>query len=184
MMGLMLHFMGHFSIFTYFRPFLETFTEASVNELSFMLLLLGAAGLIGNYYIGILLKNRLLTWLITILVAMVLVSVLLMALGHSLLMTGALLAFWGLIATPAGVVWWFWLSRVMPDRAELGGGLMVAFIQLAITVGAGLGGEMFDAVGWWAPFVSGAVLLILSATFAALSARMERHNPTVATVEQ
>lgn len=59
-----------------------------------------------------------------------------------------LLALWGLIATPAPVAWGLWLSRAVPDNAEAGGGLMVAVIQLAITLGAGIGGMLFDAVGW------------------------------------
>lgn len=43
---------------------------------------------------------------------------------------------------------------------------MVATIQLAITVGAGLGGALFDAVGWWSTFTLGALLLTGSAALA------------------
>ncbi|HAT24862.1 MAG TPA: MFS transporter, partial [Pantoea septica] len=56
-----------------------------------------------------------------------------------------------------------------PENAEAGGGLMVAVIQLAITLGAALGGELFDAVGWWSPFAFGLTLLIISAIFAVLA---------------
>ncbi|WP_206665544.1 MFS transporter [Jejubacter calystegiae] len=60
----------------------------------------------------------------------------------------------------------------MPDNAEAGGGLMVAVIQMAITLGAGIGGFLFDAVGWWSPFAFGLLLLICSG-FAAWAARKE-----------
>ena len=102
---------------------------------------------------------------------MALLAALLMALGHSLLMTGLLLALWGLVATPAPVAWGLWLSRALPENAEAGGGLMVAVIQMAITLGAGLGGLLFDVIGWWSPFAFGLVLLLLSALFAVLARR-------------
>lgn len=40
---------------------------------------------------------------------------------------------------------------------------MVAVIQLGITLGAGIGGILFDALGWWSPFVFGLLLLVGSA---------------------
>ena len=48
---------------------------------------------------------------------------------------------------------------------------MVAVIQMAITLGAGLGGLLFDAAGWWSPFAFGLALLVLSALFAGLARR-------------
>ena len=169
-------FMGQFAIFTYLRPFMESVTGASVSELSFILLLLGAAGLAGTWSIGLLLQTHLFRWLILIPLAMAAIGALLIWQGHSLLITGALLAAWGLVSTPAPVAWGLWLSRALPERAEAGGGLMVAVIQLAITLGAALGGELFDAVGWWSPFAFGLALLLLSALFAVLASRRYLHS--------
>ncbi|ORM68882.1 MFS transporter [Pantoea rwandensis] len=171
MTGIMFLFMGQFSIFTYLRPFLESVTGASVDVLSFILLLLGAAGLVGTWLIGKLLAHRLYTWLIMIPLMMSLIGILLILEGYSVWGTGALLTLWGFVATPAPVAWGVWLSRSLPEDSESGGGLMVAVIQLAITLGASVGGILFDQVGWWSPFIFGAVLLLLSAIFAALSAR-------------
>ncbi|MCP1440673.1 DHA1 family purine ribonucleoside efflux pump-like MFS transporter [Erwinia persicina] len=171
MAGIMFLFMGQFGIFTYLRPFMETVTGANVNQLSLLLLLLGGAGLIGTWLIGTLLERRLYAYLIAIPLGMALLAALLIALGHSLLLTGVLLALWGLVATPAPVAWGLWLSRALPDDAEAGGGLMVAVIQMAITLGAGLGGLLFDAAGWWSPFAFGLALLVLSALFAGLARR-------------
>lgn len=171
MTGILLLFIGQFSIFTYLRPFMETVTKASVDKLSLILLLLGAAGLAGTWVIGRLLERRLYLWLILIPLLMSLIGILIILQGHSLLGTGVLLTFWGLIATPAPVAWGLWLSRSLPDDAESGGGLMVAVIQLAITMGAGIGGKLFDMAGWWSPFAFGVIALMLSGIFAALSAR-------------
>jgi predicted MFS family arabinose efflux permease len=166
MLAIMLLFMGQFAVFTYLRPFLETITQVSVTTLSLMLLLLGVFGVIGTYLIGVLLQHRMYAYLIGIPLSMALVAAVLIAMGSSTLAVGFLLAAWGLVATPAPVAWGLWLSKTLPDDAEAGGGLMVATIQLAITLGAGLGGFMFDALGWWSPFAFGVFALAGSAAFA------------------
>lgn len=143
---------------------MESVTGASVSELSFILLLLGAAGLAGTWSIGLLLQRHLYRWLILIPLVMAAIA--------------ALLAAWGLVSTPAPVAWGLWLSRALPENAEAGGGLMVAEIQLAITLGASLGGELFDVVGWWSPFAAGLVLLVLSALFAVLASRQPVYQYT------
>ncbi|MGS0737582.1 MFS transporter [Pseudomonas sp. GG8] len=166
MVAIMLLFMGQFSVFTYLRPFLESITGVSVNTLSLMLFLLGVSGVVGTYLIGTLLQRRIYAYLIAIPLSMAGLAAVLIGLGSSTLAVGIVLAAWGLVATPAPVAWGLWLSRTLPDDAEAGGGLMVAAIQLAITVGAGVGGALFDAMGWWSPFVFGGAVLIGSATFA------------------
>jgi predicted MFS family arabinose efflux permease len=95
----------------------------------------------------------------------------LIAFGSSAIAVTVLLASWGLIATAAPVGWWTWMSKVLPDQAEAGGGLMVAVIQLAITVGASVGGFLFDGSGYRATFGASALILGLSAAIALISAR-------------
>ena len=70
-----------------------------------------------------------------------------------------LLVFWGLFTTPIPVGWNTWMTRVIPNDLEAGGGLQVALIQFAITGGAFTGGVLFDSVGWWSPFALGAALM-------------------------
>ncbi|RKI70757.1 MFS transporter [Corallococcus sp. AB049A] len=152
-------FMGQFALFTYLRPFLETVTRVGVSTLSLILLGMGAAGLLGTYLIGFLVVRRLSAVLIAAPVAMAVIALALVVFGQSLAATGVLLAGWGLIGTAAPVAWWTWLSRTLPRDAEAGGGLMVAAIQLAITVGASLGGLLFDRSGYQSTFVVSAVLL-------------------------
>ncbi|WP_409438562.1 MFS transporter [Pseudomonas cichorii] len=166
MLAIMLLFMGQFAVFTYLRPFLEVITGVSVTTLSFMLLLLGASGVVGTYLIGTLLQTRMYAYLIAIPLAMAVLAALLIEMGSSMWAVGILLAVWGLVATPAPVAWGLWLSKTLPDDAEAGGGLMVATIQMAITAGAGLGGTLFDSQGWWSPFALGVVVLLASSAFA------------------
>ncbi len=166
MAAVMLLFMGQFAVFTYLRPFLETITGVAISTLSLMLLLMGASGLVGTYIVGLLLKARLFTYLVLIPLSMAVMALLLIAFGASATAVALLLLGWGLVGTAAPVAWGVWLSKTLPQDAEAGGGLMVATIQLAITLGAGVGGAVFDAVGWRSTFALAALLLTGSAVLA------------------
>jgi predicted MFS family arabinose efflux permease len=177
MLAVSLFFMGQFSLFTYLRPFLETVTHVDVSLLSLLLLLMGVCGFIGTSLIGGFLNNGLHRVLVAFPLAMVAIAVALIAFGGSFATVAVLLGFWGLVATSAPVGWWTWLARALPRDAEAGGGLMVAVIQLAITLGATLGGVLFDAAGYQATFGLSAVLLVLASLVAvrtAASARVAR----------
>ncbi len=171
MLAVALFFMGQFALFTYLRPFLETVTAVDVTTLSLMLLGLGVAGLAGTYVIGIALKHSLYGLLISMPLAMAAIAGALVAAGASAVGVAILLMMWGLVGTAAPVAWWTWVSRALPDEAEAGGGLMVAVVQLAITLGAAFGGMLFDAWGYQATFLASAALLMSSSLVAVLAAR-------------
>jgi predicted MFS family arabinose efflux permease len=174
MLAVSLLFLGQFALFTYLRPFLETVTRVDVSTLSLLLLVMGAAGLLGTWLIGLALRTRLYGLLVAMPMAMAAVAVALTVLGGSPLAVGLLLAGWGLIGTAAPVAWWTWLSRVLPDDAEAGGGLMVAVVQLAIALGATAGGVVYDASGYRSTFALSAATLGASALLAAAALRPGR----------
>jgi predicted MFS family arabinose efflux permease len=171
MVAVSVFFMGQFMLFTYLRPFLETVTHVSVSMLSFMLLVLGLAGLAGTFLIEAFLKNGPHRTLIVIPIFMAMIALALVSFGSSVATTTVLLGAWGLVATAAPVGWWTWLARTLPDSAEAGGGLMVAIIQLAIASGATVGGLVFDSSGYRATFELSAILLGVAAVLALLAAR-------------
>jgi predicted MFS family arabinose efflux permease len=171
MLAVALFFLGQFALYTYLRPFLETVTRVDVSTLSLLLLITGGAGLLGTYVIGLVLRTRLYGVLVGLPLAMAAIAVALTIFGQSLLAVGILLAAWGLLGTAAPVGWWTWLSRVLPDDAEAGGGLMVAVVQLAIALGATLGGALFDASGYQVTFTIAAAALAASALAAATGRR-------------
>ncbi|MSE19552.1 MFS transporter, partial [Pantoea agglomerans] len=76
-----------------------------------------------------------------------LVTLFSMMVGDVSWMVGAGVAIWGMAFGSMPTGWSTWISRAVPDDAESGGGLLVATIQLAITVGAAAGGWMFDLRG-------------------------------------
>ncbi len=166
MASMLLLFAGQFALFTYLRPFLETVTLVSISTLSVLLLLMGLAGVAGTYLISGLLQSRLFSILGAVPVAMAVVAIGLIVFGTSLPTTALLLVCWGLLGTAVPVGWGTWLSRTMADDAEAGGGLQVATIQFAITLGASVGGVLFDEAGWQTTFVFAAVALVGSSLFA------------------
>lgn len=179
MLAVSVFFMGQFMLFTYLRPFLEGITHVSVSMLSLMLLVLGVAGLVGTFLIEALLKKGLYRTLITIPMLMAVIALALVSFGSSPAITMTLLGLWGLLATAAPVGWWTWLANTLPDDAEAGGGLMVAIVQLAIALGATVGGLVFDVSGYQATFELSAALLVLAAALAYLTARSAAHTAPV-----
>ncbi|WP_226018912.1 MFS transporter [Novosphingobium sp. FKTRR1] len=170
MAAVFLMFAGQFAVFTYFRPFLEQRAHLSVSLLSLVLLGMGLAGVLGNILIGRLVRYSLDAALTAPSLALAAIAVLLVVSGTNPLAAGGLLLLWGFVGTPAPVAWWTWLARTLPDDAETGGGLMVAVVQLAITLGAGGGGILFDALGYGACFLAGGALLASAALLGAAGA--------------
>ena len=168
-----LFFMGQFALFTYLRPFLEDVTGVGAGTLSLLLLLIGAAGFVGTTLIGRFLKQSFYRTLAIIPALMALIATALVFLGGSFGLTTVLLGIWGLVGTAAPVGWWTWLSRMLPQDAEAGGGLLVAVVQLAIMIGAILGGVLFDMSGYQATFGMSAALLVLAAVTALLASQCE-----------
>ncbi|WP_409997160.1 MFS transporter [Bradyrhizobium cosmicum] len=164
MLAAALFFLGQFALFTYLRPFFETVTRIDVTTISALLLVMGVAGLVGTSLIGFVIRRRLYASLVLMPFTMAGMAVALTTYGSSLGATAALMSLWGFIGTAAPVGWWTWLSRALPDDAEAGGGLMVAVIQLAITMGAAGGGVLFDTSGYRATFLFSAGILALSAS--------------------
>ncbi|RVO52010.1 MFS transporter [Sinorhizobium meliloti] len=171
MTAILLLFMGQFALFTYLRPFLDSAAGFSVSGLSLVLLLMGLAGVAGTWCISRLLVTRLYSIVIAIPLVMAAIALTLMAVG-SKLPVAALLIAWGFFGTAAPVGWGTWLSRVLHDDAEAGGGLQVAVIQFAIAIGAAAGGLLFDWAGWWSSFAFAAALL-LGSSVAAWAASFE-----------
>lgn len=164
MLAIILLFTGHFAFFTYMRPFLETVAQTDVNGISGILLAFGVANFFGTSLAGYLLMRNLHLTLSGMTLLMSLLALLLVLFGHYAWLDGLCIALWGMAFGAIPVGWSTWITRTVPDEAESGGGLLVATIQLAITVGAAAGGWVFDASGARGVFMASFVLMLLAAT--------------------
>ncbi len=158
-MGVTLTFAGAFSAFTYFRPFLETRTQVDLPQLSALLLALGLAGFVGTTAVSLLLRRhlyRMLRWLPLVLGV---ITLALLAVEHHFWSVALMLILWGAFNSAIPVAWSAWITQGIADSPESGGGLMVAAIQLAITLGAAVGGWLLDSLSISATFMGSALLL-------------------------
>jgi predicted MFS family arabinose efflux permease len=162
MAGVMLSFAGAFATFTYLRPFLETYTGVTVPQLSMLLLGLGAAGFLGTYAATVMLGSHLYGLLRWLPLALGAVTLALLAVGHVFWAVALALVAWGALNAAIPVAWSTWLSKGIADEPESGGGLLVAAIQLAIMLGAALGGVLLDHLSITATLIGGALMLGIS----------------------
>ena len=162
MLATMLLFMGYATFFTYLRPFLETITKLNVNELSIVLLGFGLANLLGTTLARHLLRRSLKYTLIFLPFIMAIPVAGLVFFGHITILAAVLIALWGLAFGGMQVGWPTWLTRTIPEEAESAGGLQVAVIQLAITLGAGIGGIFFDHTGVTGVFVVSSIITLVA----------------------
>ncbi len=169
---------GHFSFFTYLRPYLDLITSGDPVRVSGMLFVFGVAGIVGSSWISLLLKRHLYVALILLPLLMASLGLGLITFGDTQLSALVILFGWGMLVVAVQVSWWTWLSKTMAHEAEAGGGLMVAVVQLGITVGAALGGLLFDAAGYQATFSFAVSSLVASALVAVLTYFANRPQPT------
>ena len=136
-----------------------------------MLLGFGVANFVGTSLSGLLLQRSLRMTLLLMPLAMGGIGLVLAGMGTLPWVVAALVALWGMAFGAVPVAWSTWLTRVVPDEAESGGGLIVAAVQLAITVGAAAGGVAFDAGGAQGVFAGSSVLLLGAALVIVRGAR-------------
>ena len=171
-----LFFMGQFTLFTYVRPFLESVTRVDSSGLSLILLAIGLAGFVGTLIVAIFLNAKFYSTLVAIPLLMAVIAITLILTGHRVWVVGPLLVFWGLLATAAPTGWWTWIARTLPQNAEVGGGLMVAVIQLSIALGSTIGGMVFDHRGWQSAFALSGGLLAAAAILTVFTSRQEARS--------
>lgn len=166
-------FMGQFALFTYIRPFLENVTHVNASGLSLILLGIGTAGFIGSLIVARFLNIAFYLTLLAIPLLMAVIAGLLIVTSDSTLSVAFLLGIWGMLATAAPTGWWTWLARTLPDDAEAGGGLMVAVIQLSISLGSTAGGMIFDSLGWQSTFAISGLLLLSAVALTFITSRQQ-----------
>jgi DHA1 family purine ribonucleoside efflux pump-like MFS transporter len=84
-------------------------------------------------------------------------------LGSSLPLAFLTVFVWGLGFGAVPTMVQTWMAHVAPQRLESAGGLVVAAFQIAITIGAAVGGLLIDSVGVQAAFLGGGIAAVIGA---------------------
>lgn len=170
MVCVVLVFSGHFGLFTYVRPFLESVGGVNVEGIALTLMGFGLANFAGTLLAGVLIERSLRLTLALMPLLIAAAGLGLAGLHAGLPLQASLVALWGLAFGTIPVAWSTWLARAVPDEAESGGGLIVAAVQLAITIGAAGGGAIYALAGVAGVFAIGGALML--ATSVAISASL------------
>ena len=168
MFGCVLAHTGHFALFTYIRPFLESTTGVGTDGLALMLLGFGVANFVGTMLAGWLMAKSLRVTLALMPALVGLAALALVFLPVSVPGQALLVAFWGLAFGGVPVAWSNWVARSVPDQAESAGGMVVASVQSSIAAGAAAGGAMFSFSGIVGVFIAGGFVMLLAALVIAL----------------
>lgn len=182
MFGCVLVHTGHFALFTYIRPFLESTTGVGPQTLALMLLGFGVANFAGTLFAGWLLQRDPRATLVLMPVLVGVAALALVGLPASVTGQALLLALWGMAFGGVPVAWSNWVARSIPDQAESAGGMVVASVQSAIAAGAAAGGSVFSFSGIHGVFVAAGILMLLAALLIALKVNVDVPKPGSAPV--
>ncbi|MDP0926312.1 MFS transporter [Paracoccus onubensis] len=162
MLAVLLVFAGHFTFFTYIRPFLENVTSVGIEGVTVILFGFGLANFAGTYLVAFVIERSLRLALLLMPLVMAVIALLLTTIGGVALLDASLIALWGLVFAGVPVSWSTWITRALPDEAEAGGGLIVAAINFAIATGAGIGGALLEFTGPRGVFLASGVILVVA----------------------
>lgn len=134
--------LGNFAAYPYIRIAIEDVDPAATT---WLLLMWGIGGLVGTLLAGVL--ARWLRPLAAVAPVVLSTSLVLAAFATSVPVLAVAMVLWGLSISMMPVITQLWVTRVEPERAESAMSLQVTAFQVAITVGAALGGALLDGHG-------------------------------------
>ena len=153
------------------RPFLEHVTLLATGPIALALLGFGIAAVIGNIAGGRMADANIHVALVATAALMAFAALALVLWGVHIGVAFGFATLWGFAFGMAPVVLPTNLSRAAPDALEAAGSLMVASFQIAITIGAVVGGYVVDTYGPIAPLTLTAILAASTAVLALLQPR-------------
>jgi len=151
---------GHFTGYTYIRPALESVGDVNAGDIAVLLLVYGAANVIGTAVSGVLADRAL---RIAALMFPVILGIGMLGtafVGGSAAGVFAVVALWGFGFGGVPTTAQTWGARAEPERLEQVGGLIVTGFQIAIASGAVFGGVLVDTVAASGPLIAGGVITI------------------------
>ncbi len=175
LVGLAVLVAGHFGSYTFIRTAAEGVPGLTPATIAVLLAVYGVGGLVGNLLAGFVADRHLGLALVMVplLVAGGIVAFSLST-GSALLVFVAV-ALWGIGFGGVPTTSQTWISRAEPDRVEAAGGLVVATFQLAIALGAALGGVLLDTTSVRTVFLAGGTAALVGGALLASTRRGLSH---------
>lgn len=165
LIGLALVVAGHFGSYTYIRTAAQDVPGLTPATIAILLAVYGIGGLLGNLLSGLFVDRHLGVAMVVVplIIAVAIIGFAMSIKSVVLVFTAA--AVWGVGFGGIPTMSQTWIARVEPDRVEAAGGLFVATFQLAIALGAALGGALLNIAGVQTLLVTGGIAVLLGGAF-------------------
>lgn len=153
----LLIFSGHFGGFTYIRPAVDALSGIDAGGFALLLLVFGVANFLGTALAGPLADRvpRVGVFLFPIVLGLGMLVMLLTGTTTIGLFIAAAMWGFGFGGIPTTAL--SWGARIEPDRLEQIGGVLVTMANLAVAVGAVVGGLLVDGADPTAPLLAGGI---------------------------
>lgn len=174
--AVVLVFGSHFAFFTYLRSTLESTFKYNALQVSHMYLLFGIACFISSSFAAKILDRSLKFTLLLVPALMGICSLLFIFCTYKPGVEPVLIACWGLAFGLLPVGWSAWVANVASRQAECAGGLLVASVQLAISIGSAMGGGIFDLYGPTGIFIACLIFFMVAVVLIQVKIQRE-YNP-------
>ena len=154
---------GHFAGFTYIRPAAIDIGGLDPSQLAVLLVVYGVAAFLGNLAAGPLADKQL---RLAVLLSPAAIGAAMIVFALAGTTTGGVItaaALWGVGFGAVPTVTITWMARAEPSRLESVGGLQAAAFQVAIALGAIIGGLLVDGIGVQAALLAGGASAMIGA---------------------
>jgi predicted MFS family arabinose efflux permease len=129
-----------FSSYSYFADYLGKAKMMSPQQVSYMLLLFGVAGVLANWFAGKLLSKNVPLTTVFFLSGTIILPVILSNSGNSFPVQIAVIAFWGIMYGPCFLTAISYMIQAAPDAPEFANSLQASFGNLGVSMGTAIGG--------------------------------------------
>lgn len=167
-------FGGQFFAYTYIAPYLVQITGMGSGVVTSLLLAYGIAGFLGNIVGSWVAGKDARTAVAATAVVLGASALALAAFGAIPIAAVAIIVVWGLAFGALPIATQTFMFRAASEALETGAALLVSLIQVAIALGATIGGLTVDGLGLVSTMVAGGIVMMLGAPVIAMLGRERR----------
>lgn len=161
---------GHFTIYTYFTPFLQSTMGLSTKMISISLLIFGVAGILGGWFGGWSTDRFGGAKTILIILGLLAISILLLPIAtNSIISLMMIVTLWGCLSWSLSPAIQDSLAKAANDSADIQVGLNNSFSHIGIALGSSLGGILINEFSARTNAIVGGLIVILALVSAAYS---------------
>lgn len=136
-----------FGVYSYLAEYLKTVTNMSLNSITIMLALFGAANIIGNVVAGKLLTKNALKTVVAFPFVLGAVYIIFFLFGHLSVPMASIILIWGILAGVGGNINQYWIMSSAPEAPDFANGLFISACNVGTTIGAAVGGFFISEMG-------------------------------------